>query len=244
MSIKIVYYSHTYVKQAKPPRFRVRKAMRSARQIVSRIVPRKAFVPVAGWFIAAAPFFVLISAVATVASEMPLFPVPKQSQYRIAIHCSMKVLQLWRNAELIREYPIDVGVGGIRKTRGGDHRTPIGDYEVSWMASRTSPKGHRIIDNKSWCAGNKFVYASSGPALEKLWADCYGGDQATVISINYPNAKERAMGWSGECIHIHADKRLKDGALKKSYGCIHMFPRDAVELYEMVDVGTPVKILP
>jgi len=52
------------------------------------------------------------------------------------------------------------------------------------------------------------------------------------------------MGYTGTCIHIHADKHLVDGALTKSYGCIHMFPKDAIELYEMVDVGTPVKILP
>ena len=197
-----------------------------------------------GWRVTITLAALLAWAAVGVASETPRFPIPGQSEYRIAIHCSMKVLQLWRNAELVREYPVDVGMGGIRKTRGGDHRTPIGDYEVSWMASRTSAKGNRIVDNRSWCAGNKFVYASSGPALEKLWADCYGGDQATVISINYPNEKERAMGCSGECIHIHADKRLLNGALKKSYGCIHMFPRDAVELYEIVDVGTPVKILP
>jgi murein L,D-transpeptidase YafK len=139
---------------------------------------------------------------------------------------------------------VETGKGGLGKKRSGDHATPIGEYEVSWMDSRNSPKGHKIIENKSWCTGNKFVYASSGSSLEKLWAECYGGDEATVISINYPNSKDRLKGFTGECIHIHADKRLEDGKLKKSYGCIHMFPKNAIELYELVDVGTPVKILP
>jgi len=218
--------------------------MRSSERVISRTAAGESFHPSLGWFVAMILSGVLFWATTGLASEPPLSPAPRPAEYRIAIHCLQKVLQLWRHAELIREYPIDVGLGGLGKTRGGDHRTPIGDYEVSWMASRTSSKGHRIVDNKSWCAGNKFVYASTGPALEKLWTDCYGGDQATVISINYPNEKERAMGYSGECIHIHADKRLLHGALKKSYGCIHMFPRDAMELYEIVDVGTPVKILP
>ncbi|MBI4962196.1 MAG: L,D-transpeptidase [Desulfomonile tiedjei] len=171
-------------------------------------------------------------------------PQPKQAEYRIAIHCSDGILQLWRHAELIREYPIGVGKGGVGKQRGGDHRTPVGDYEVSWMASRTSGKGHRIVDNRSWCKGNAFVDASTGPALEKLWSEPYGGDEATVLSINYPNVKDRQRGFTGECIHIHADKRHEEGMLKKSYGCIHMFPADAQELYQMVNVGTPVKILP
>jgi len=165
-------------------------------------------------------------------------------QLRIAIHCAHRVLQLWRHTDLIREYPIEIGKGGLPKKRGGDHRTPVGDYEVSWMASRKSDTGHRIVDGKSWCRGNKFVYADKGPSLEKLWSDAYGGSEATVISINYPNDRETLKGYTGECIHIHAVKRPRDGMLRKSYGCIHMFAADAMELYEMVSVGTPVKILP
>ena len=112
------------------------------------------------------------------------------------------------------------------------------------MASRVSPKGNRIVSNRSWCKKNSFAYSASGPSIEKLWSASYGGDEATVISISYPNAKDQLKGYTGECIHIHADRRLDNGTLRKSYGCIHMFPDDAKELYELVDVGTPVKILP
>jgi murein L,D-transpeptidase YafK len=171
-------------------------------------------------------------------------PPPEHNHLRVAIHCAKRVLQVWHRTELIREYPIEVGKGGLAKKRNGDHRTPIGDYEISWMASRRSDIGHKIIEGKSWCRGNKFVYADKGPALEKLWSDAYGGSEATVISINYPNDKETRKGFTGECIHIHAVKRPRDGMLVKSYGCIHMFAPDAMELYELVSVGTPVKILP
>lgn len=167
-----------------------------------------------------------------------------QSKYCIAIHCSSKVLQLWRGAELMKEYPVEIGKGGIGKQSGGDHRTPIGNYAISWMASRQLNKGHKIIEHKSWCIGNKFTYASSGPALEKLWSEAYGGDEAVVISINYPNENDRKKGYTGECIHIHADKRHDNGILRKSYGCIHMFPADAKDLYEYVSEGTTVMIFP
>jgi murein L,D-transpeptidase YafK len=172
-----------------------------------------------------------------------LLPEPRSSNLRIAIHCGLRVLQLWQGEKLIKEYPAEVGKG-FPKRRGGDHRTPVGDYEISWMASRNSAKGHRIVDGRSWCAGGRFVDASSGSRYERLWSAPYGGDRATVISINYPNAKEKAMGYSGDCIHIHASAKLPQGALTKSYGCVHMFPKDAEELYEAVDVGVPVKILP
>jgi len=186
----------------------------------------------------------LFAAVRPTAGELSQLPEPKTSQYRVAIYCSQKVLQVWQGTQLLREYPVETGKGGLGKRRGGDHKTPIGDYEISWMASRNSVKGHRIRDNRSWCKGNRFVDAAEGPALEKLWSEPYGGDEAAVISINYPNAKDRQRGFTGDCLHIHSDKRAADGMLLKSYGCIHMFPKDANDLYELVDVGTPVKILP
>ena len=46
---------------------------------------------------------------------------------------------------MIREYPIETGLGGVGKKRGGDHRTPVGDYEISWIASRNSLKGYRRL---------------------------------------------------------------------------------------------------
>ncbi len=179
-----------------------------------------------------------------VMAEPQQIPAPKHAQYRIAIHCSLNILQLWHDTELVREYPIETGKGGLRKRRSGDHRTPVGDYEISWKASRHSAKGHRIVEGRSWCKDNRYSDATRGPALEKLWSESYGGDEGSIMSIDYPNAKELARGYTGDCIHIHSDKHHEQGVLKKSYGCIHMFPQDARELYEMVEIGTPVKILP
>lgn len=177
-------------------------------------------------------------------AEPPQIPEPESAVYRIAIHCGLGVLQLWQNAELVKEYPVEVGKGGLGKRKSGDHKTPLGDYKVSWMASKGSEKGHRIVDGTSWCKDNQFAYGPTGPRLEKLWTNAYGGPHATVISLNYPNAKDTQRGYTGDCIHIHADRALKRGALKHSYGCIHMFPKHAMELYELVAPGTPVKILP
>lgn len=185
----------------------------------------------------------LMLTVCAAASDL-FFVSNAPDQLRIVIHCSRNLLQVWVGAQLFKEYPIETGKGGIHKKRSGDHRTPVGDYEISWMASRHSAKGYRIVDGRSWCRDNKFIDAANGPPLEKLWSESYGGDQACIMSLNYPNEKDRARGFTGDCIHIHSDKHLVDGALTKSYGCIHMFPCDAKELYDLVSVGTPVKIFP
>jgi len=187
-------------------------------------------------------FFTLAASVA--ASDDPLPQPEGPARVRIAIHCSRNLLQVWLGPTLMREYPVETGKGGVHKRRSGDHRTPIGEYEIAWMASRHSPKGHRIVDGRSWCRDNKFIDAPKGPPLEKLWSASYGGDEACVMSLNYPNEKDRARGFTGDCIHIHSCKHLVDAALTKSFGCIHMFPQDARELYDVVSVGTPVKIFP
>lgn len=80
--------------------------------------------------------------------------------------------------------------------------------------------------------------------MEKLWTKSYGGEEATVMSINYPNAIDRARGRTGDCIHIHSEKKISEGPLSESYGCIHLYTEHARELYEIVDVRTAVKILP
>lgn len=194
------------------------------------------------WFITG--IFVLLLQTAYAASHGAAFPLEEPEQLRIVIHCSLNVLQIWLGPQVLREYPVETGKGGTHKRRSGDHRTPIGEYEIAWMASRHSQKGHRIVDGRSWCRDNKFVDAITGPPLEKLWTPSYGADEACIMSLNYPNEKDRVRGFTGDCIHIHSDKHLNDGALTKSFGCIHMFPKDAKELYDLVTVGTPVKIFP
>ncbi len=192
--------------------------------------------------LAAIPILVLAASHAPSDDSFPRSEGP--ARVRIAIHCARGLLQVWLGPHLIREYPIETGKGGIHKRRSGDHRTPIGEYEIAWMASRHSPKGYRIVDGRSWCRDNKFIDAATGPPLEKLWSASYGADEASIMSLNYPNEKDRGRGFTGDCIHIHSDKHLVDGALTKSFGCIHMFPQDAKELYDLVSVGTPVKIFP
>lgn len=162
----------------------------------------------------------------------------------IVVHCSLGLLQVWHGSQLTDEYPAEIGRGGLDKRRSGDHKTPLGNYEISWMASRARDKGHRVIHGKSWCEKNRFVHADRGSPVEKLWSLSYGGRQSVVMSINYPNERDAAQGRTGNCIHIHATKHLRDGSLTKSLGCIHLFPKDALELYDAVEVGTPVKILP
>jgi len=81
---------------------------------------------------------------------------------------------------------------------------------------------------------------------ERLWTDAYGGKNAYVMALDYPNPKDRAEGKTGSCIEIHASLKLENEGYKKytgTLGCVSMYPDYAKRVYEYVNPGTPVRIV-
>lgn len=140
-------------------------------------------------------------------------------------------------------FPISIGAKGLGKRKMGDKKTPLGEYEISWMVSRHGNKGNRIIDGQTWCKNNTLYYGPSGPAGEKLWTGDYGGSEATVMGLNYPNEYDKKRGYTGSCIEIHSSRFQKLEPLQPSAGCIRMYPDDALKLYNHVDIGTKVYVI-
>jgi hypothetical protein len=81
---------------------------------------------------------------------------------------------------------------------------------------------------------------------EKLWTDAYGGKDAYVMALDYPNALDRAEGKTGSCIEIHASVNL-DRVGYRAYGgtqgCVALYPAFARRIYERVNPGTAVRIV-
>lgn len=160
---------------------------------------------------------------------------------------SEKTLLVYDNTELIASFPCETGYGGMGKTRKGDGKTPVGIYHIAWMASvevnrGNTDKGSPVIEGMTWCDETGLVYGPEGRSEERLWTDAYGGENATIMGLDYPNALDLARGYTGDCIEIHGSTRLVDGKLTPSAGCIKLLPEDAVDLYHLVDTGTPVVI--
>lgn len=133
------------------------------------------------------------------------------------------------------KYDVAIGSRGMGKTREKDHKTPVGTYHIKWMASK---KDGTIKDGTTWCSGNNLYYGSTGPSDEKLWTDSYGGSEAAVMGLDYPNSDDLSKKYTGGCIEIHASKSKTYGW--QSLGCVKMNPTDANEVYQAVKVGTKV----
>ena len=81
---------------------------------------------------------------------------------------------------------------------------------------------------------------------ERLWTDAYGGKNAFVMALDYPNKKDKDEGKTGSCIEIHASLKLEKEGYKHytgSMGCVTMYPMYAKRIYEYVNPGTPVRIV-
>jgi len=81
---------------------------------------------------------------------------------------------------------------------------------------------------------------------EKLWTDAYGGEQAYVMALDYPNKDDRAQGKTGSCIEIHASVNLEKVGYKDykgTLGCVSLYPAYAKRIYHYVTPGTPVRII-
>lgn len=164
----------------------------------------------------------------------------------IVVHGNKYVLELYnKDGKLIKKYPVGIGKNGMGKTKEGDSKTPVGTYKIIWKASRFAKTdgGYPIVDGAAFCGPDNIFTTNPdiGYSSEKLWTAGYGGKEAVVMCLDYPNEADREKGYSGGCIEIHATQ-LGGIGKKSSAGCIRMKPADARELYKRVDMGTKVVI--
>lgn len=129
-----------------------------------------------------------------------------------------KVLSLWKGGRIIKTYPIlAMGADPIgHKVREGDEKTPEGEY---------------TIDTK---------HVSQN--FQKF------------MRISYPNEQDKANAERlgvpvGGQVGIHGDRGGVAGFMQRfdknwTDGCLAMRNADIEEMYQMVDVGTPITIKP
>lgn len=164
----------------------------------------------------------------------------------ILVRGSTFTLELYDQYDhLVKSYPFGLGKNGLGKTKRGDIKTPRGEYKILWKASRfaATDGGYSIEEDRAFC-GPKNIFTADpriGLEDEQLWTEDYGGKEAVVMGLNYPNDEEVAKGYTGECIEIHASLHGGIGEYA-SGGCVRMLPADARDLYKHVDVEIKVII--
>ncbi len=71
--------------------------------------------------------------------------------------------------------------------------------------------------------------------------DTWGADMPATIPPGYGNPLGlRAINWTAPAIRFHGTSATYSLGYNASHGCVRMANEDVIELYDMIDVGTPI----
>ena len=143
---------------------------------------------------------------------------PDQKADQIVVYKNKRMMYLMRDGRILRKYRVALGKSPVgHKIESGDNRTPEGKY---------------MIDMKN---ANSSYFLS----LRISYPDPTDADVATALEIK-----------PGDWIMIHGmpnDRNANDvGHPDRDWtnGCIAITNREMVEVWQLVDRGTPISIWP
>jgi len=155
-------------------------------------------------------------------------PEKDPSPYEIIVSVAEQRLALIRQGMVLKTFPVSTSRFGIGDAFGS-YKTPIGKLRVCTKLGDTLPEG--AVIKKRNATGE--VLRPNAPGRDPIVT------RIIWLQGEEPwnrNARER-------CIYIHGTPEEKTIGRPASFGCIRMRSHDVVEIYGVVPVGTPVRIL-
>ncbi|HJY53591.1 MAG TPA: L,D-transpeptidase [Candidatus Udaeobacter sp.] len=145
-----------------------------------------------------------------------------------SIHVSIPDQQLTvsDNGQPIRTYPISTSRFGIG-TEDGSFKTPTGRFCVAKKIGADMPSNTIFVARVPVEPGDAPPPTEDFVMSRILWLDGLDEDNA--------NTRDRF-------IYIHGTKHEDKIGTAASHGCVRMRNADVIELFELVDQGTPVVI--
>jgi lipoprotein-anchoring transpeptidase ErfK/SrfK len=144
------------------------------------------------------------------------------------IHVSIKrqELSLRRGRKIIRRYAVSTSRFGLG-TEGGSYKTPFGKFRISDKIGAGMPGGTIFVGRVPLGADDPLPKTNDLVLSRILWLD----------GLEPHNANTR-----NRFIYIHGTRHEDKIGQPHSHGCIRMRNADVIELFDLVDVGTLVKI--
>ena len=150
----------------------------------------------------------------------------QNSPAKIDISIGKQELKLRRGRKLIRRFRVSSSRFGLG-TQSGSYKTPVGKFRISDKIGGDVAAGTIFVGRVPLAANDKLPATEDLILSRILWLD--GLERANA------NTHDRF-------IYIHGTKHEDKIGQPNSHGCIRMRNADVIELFELVDVGTPVTI--
>ena len=150
------------------------------------------------------------------------------SPLKLQVSIEDQTLKVLQDGDLLREFPVSTAAKGMGFAEGS-YRTPTGRFCIAAKIGTDLPIHTQFV-------GREPVGEWDGQALDGdmilsriLWLDGQDPDNA--------NSKQRY-------IYIHGTQREDLIGQPASHGCVRMNNADVIELFDLVEEGTEVEILP
>ena len=145
---------------------------------------------------------------------------------RIHVSILKQQLTLRRGRKIIRRYPVSTSRFGLGFEEGSN-KTPLGKFRVSDKIGAGMPAGTVFVGRAPLGPDDPLPPTNDLILSRILWLD--------GLERHNANTRERF-------IYIHGTRHENKIGQPDSHGCIRMRNADVIELFDLVDVGTPVTI--
>jgi len=144
------------------------------------------------------------------------------------IHVSIEDQQLTlkENGQLIRSFPVSTSRFGIGMEEGSS-KTPTGNFRVARKIGGDMPENTIFVGRVPLEIGEALPQTEDLVMSRILWLD--------GLEEHNANTRDRF-------IYIHGTRHEDKIGTPASHGCVRMRNADVVELFELVEEGTPVVI--
>ena len=150
----------------------------------------------------------------------------QNSRLHIQVSVRDQELKLRRGRKIIRRYPVSTsrfGLGSVENSR----KTPLGKFRISDKVGGAMPAGTIFVGRVPLRPDDPLPRTEDLVLSRILWLD----------GVEPHNANTR-----NRFIYIHGTRCEDKIGEPDSHGCIRMRNADVIELFDLVDVDTPVTI--
>jgi lipoprotein-anchoring transpeptidase ErfK/SrfK len=146
---------------------------------------------------------------------------------RLRIDATRQLLEVFRNGELYRSYPVSTSRFGLG-SEPGSNKTPLGQFVV----------GEKIGTG----AAHGSVFKSRKPTGEIA---LQGGEEDLILTriLWLDGLQEVNANTRERYIYIHGTNQEASLGTPASHGCVRMSNTDIVECFDEIPEGTPVEIV-
>lgn len=157
---------------------------------------------------------------------------------RLRIDVSQQRMDVFgADGRCIRRYPVSTAAKGVGE-RAGSHCTPRGRHRIRARIGAGLPEGAVLRGRRP-----------TGERWTAEFAAAHPGRDWILSRILWLCGEESGRNRGGDVdsmrryIYIHGTGDDQPMGRPLSHGCVRMRNRDIIELFELVEVGTPVEIV-